>query len=169
MSNVIAQTQPRIDAWVKHGLVGGVVAGIVFAMFEMVMAAILNGTGAFFTPLRMIAGIVLGQQALQPGYSLATVILAGLILHMMLSAAFGLVFAGVLRSVPVLTASPATVLLATTVAGIGLWLVNFYVIASIAGWAWFPTRANPVVQLFAHTLFFGAVLGLYLNAAARRR
>jgi len=168
MSNVIAQTQPRTDAWVKHGLVGGVIAGVVFAMFEMIMAAILNGTAAFFNPLRMIAGIALGQQALQPGYSLAAVIVVGLILHMMLSAAFGVVFAGVLRSVPTLTGSPVRVLVTTSLAGIGLWLVNFYGIATIAGWPWFPARSNPIVQLFAHTIFFGAVLGLYLNATARR-
>lgn len=29
--------------WVRAGAVGGAIAGIVFAMFEMIMAAVLNG------------------------------------------------------------------------------------------------------------------------------
>lgn len=168
MDNAIAHSQPRIEGWVKHGVIGGIGAGIVFAMFEMVMAAILNGADAFFTPLRMIAGIGLGQQALQPDYSLATVIIVGLVIHMMMSAIFGVVFAGILHYVPGLTGSAASVLVATSVLGLALWLVNFYLIANIAGWVWFPDKANPVVQFFAHTFFFGTVLGLYLNATARR-
>jgi hypothetical protein len=168
MSNVIAHSQPRIEGWVRHGVIGGIGAGIVFAMFEMIMAAILNGADAFFTPLRMIAGIGLGQQALQPSYTLATAIIVGLAIHMMTSAIFGLVFAGILRYVPAFTSSTSTVLVATSVLGVGLWLVNFYLIANIAGWVWFPDKANPVVQFFAHTFFFGTAFGLYLNAAARR-
>lgn len=168
MSNVIAQSQPRIEGWVRHGIIGGVGAGVVFAMFEMVMAAILNGASAFFTPLRMIAGIVIGQQALQPSYSLPTVIVVGLVLHMMLSALFGLGFAGILRYVPAFAGSPTTLVVSASVLGIGLWLANFYLIANIAGWAWFPDKSNPIVQFFAHTLFFGTVLALYLNAAAHR-
>ncbi len=168
MSNVIAQSQPRIEGWVRHGIIGGIGAGIVFAMFEMIMAAILNGADAFFTPLRMIAGIALGQQALQPSYSLLTVIIVGLAIHMMMSAIFGFVFAGILRYVPSLTGSSTTVLVSTSILGIGLWLANFYVIANIGGWVWFPDKSNAIVQFFAHTFFFGAVLGLYLNAAARR-
>lgn len=32
--------------WVRVGAIGGIVAGIVFAMFEMIMAAVLNGSDA---------------------------------------------------------------------------------------------------------------------------
>ncbi len=43
------------SAWgIKHGIIGGIVAGIVFAMFEMVVAAAMMGADAFFMPLRMI-------------------------------------------------------------------------------------------------------------------
>lgn len=169
MSNVIAQAQPRTEGWTRNGIVGGIGAGVVFAMFEMIMAAILNGSSAFFVPLRMIAGIALGPQALQPGYSLVTVVVVGLGIHMMMSAAFGLVFAGILRSVPALASSPGMVLVSTSLLGIALWLVNFYGIANVAGWLWFPNKANPLVQFVAHTFFFGGAFGLYLNAATRRR
>ena len=28
-----------LGAWIRHGIIGGVIGGIVFAMFEMIMAA----------------------------------------------------------------------------------------------------------------------------------
>ena len=34
--------------WVRAGVIGGIVAGIAFAMFEMIMAVVLNGSEAFF-------------------------------------------------------------------------------------------------------------------------
>lgn len=168
MSSAVAPSQPRIENWVKHGIIGGIGAGITYAMFQMIMAAILNGTGAFFMPLRMIAATALGEQALQAGYSLLAAGVTGLVIHMMLSAIFGLVVAGILRSIPSLSASTASVLITTSILGFGLWIVNFYVIANIGGWVWFPNGSNLFVQFFAHTVFFGTVLGLYLNAFARR-
>ncbi|MDW8060169.1 MAG: hypothetical protein RMK01_08855 [Thermomicrobium sp.] len=69
------------------GLVSGVVAGIVFAMFEMIVAA-LQGMG-FVPPLRMIAAIVLGEKTMDASFSLASAIAAGAIVHMILSAVYG--------------------------------------------------------------------------------
>lgn len=160
--------QTRITDWVKHGLIGGVIAGLVFAMFEMVMAAILNGAGAFFMPLRMIGAMLLGQQALQPDYSLVAAALAGVGVHMTLSMMFGLGVAAAARYVPALAASTTALLAWTSLAGLGLWIVNFYIIAPIAGWNWFPDNTNPAVQFVAHTFFYGTVLGVYLNATSRR-
>jgi tetrahydromethanopterin S-methyltransferase subunit F len=154
--------------WLKHGLIGGIIAGIVFAAFEMIVAAILDGPSAFFMPLRMIGGIALGEQALDPGFSLAAAGVAGLVVHMVLSAVYGAGVAGVARYVPVLASSAIALIVWASVAGLGLWLVNFYVIAPIGGWTWFPDGTNAVVQFVAHTFFYGTVLGIYLNAVARR-
>ncbi len=163
-----AQPTARVTDWVKHGLIGGIIGGLVFAMFEMVMAAVLNGADAFFMPLRMIGAMVLGQQALQPDYSLIAAALAGVAVHMVLSMIFGLAVTAAARYIPALSTSTTTLLTWTSIAGLGLWIVNFYVIAPIAGWNWFPDNANAVVQFFAHVFFFGTALGIYLNAAARR-
>jgi hypothetical protein len=113
--------------------------------------------------------MLLGQQALQPDYSLVAAALAGVGVHMLLSMMFGLAVTAAARYVPALSASATTLLLWTSVAGLGLWIVNFYVIAPIAGWTWFPDNTNAVVQFFAHVFFFGSVLGVYLNATARTR
>ena len=154
--------------WLKHGLVGGLIAGVVFAAFEMIVAAILDGPDMFFMPLRMIGGIALGEQALDPGFSLATAGAAGLVVHLVLSAVYGIGVAGVARYVPVLASSAASLIVWASIAGLALWLVNFYVIAPITGWTWFPDGTNAVVQFIAHTFFYGTVLGIYLVAAARR-
>lgn len=149
------------------GAIAGVVAGIVFAMFEMVMASIM-GDG-FFMPLRMIGAIVLGEGALEATYSLSTAATAGLLVHMMLSAIYGAVFGAVVGYVPALRGRGALLVGAATLFGFALWIVNFYVIAPIA-FEWFE-MADPMVQFVAHTFFFGSASGLLMltRSSVRRR
>ncbi len=45
-------------------------AGIIFAMADMVMAVVVMGA-SFFAPLRMIGAMVLGPGALEASYPLA--------------------------------------------------------------------------------------------------
>lgn len=139
-------------------ILAGIIGGVVFAVFEMIAAALLMGPAAFVMPLRMIGAIVLGEAALDPGYSLAVAGMAGVVVHMVLSVGFALVFAA--------GASPLDTMRALMLAGIAfgilLWLVNFYVVAPIAGWTWFPERSNVVVQFLAHAFFYGFPLGWYL-------
>lgn len=149
-----------LGRWAVTGIVWGVVAGIVFAMFEMIMAAIL-GQG-FFMPLRMIGAIILGQGALMPTYSLAGAAVVGIILHMMLAAMYGLVFGVVVGAVAALRSSRVTLVVAATVYGFALWIFNFYVVTAVA-FDWFK-MANTTVQFFAHTFFFGTMLGLLFAA-----
>jgi hypothetical protein len=156
-----------VGRWAKHGVIGGVLAGLVFALFEMVMALAQMGAGAFFMPLRMIGGIALGDTALDPGTSLLVAGGVGLLVHMMLSAAFGLTVAVVAALVPLLRRSTAALLAWASLAGFALWITNFYVIARILGWPWFPDGTDPVIQFIAHTFVFGTLLGLYLDRTAR--
>ncbi len=149
------------NQWIKHGILGGVLGGLVIAAFDMVSAAVLMGLQAFFGPLREISAIVLGQQALEPTYPLLTAALLGVLTHMALSIIYGMAFAGVVARVPQLRASTMTLVIAASLFGLALWLVNFYLIAPVAGWTWFA-MANPVVQFIAHTFFYGTVLGIYL-------
>lgn len=161
----LAETERRADvgAWLRNGIVAGIAAGIVFAMFEMVMAAALNGADAFFNPLRMIGGIGLGKTALDPATSVLSAGGAGLVIHMIMSMIYGIVAAAVLSLVPQLSVNGTTVLVSASVAGLALWILNFYGFAPALGWSWFPDKANPVVQFFAHTFFFGTVLGYVLD------
>ncbi len=101
---------------IMTGAIAGAIAGIVFAMFEMIVAEI-QGNG-FFMPLRMIGAIVLGEEALQPSYSLASAASAGMAVHMMLSVIYGVVFAVILTALPSIQRSAPLLLLS----GDTLWL-----------------------------------------------
>jgi hypothetical protein len=156
-----------LNWWVKHGAIGGIIVGLVFALFEMVAAALMMGASAFWMPLRMIGAILLGAQALEPTYPLLTAAVAGVAVHVILSAAFGAVFAVLVAQVRAIAETDLWLITAATIFGFLLWLVNFYVIAPVFGWNWFPQDTNPVVQFIAHTFFYGAALGLYLVGVRR--
>ncbi|MBI3970351.1 MAG: hypothetical protein HY332_03585 [Chloroflexi bacterium] len=157
-------TRPDVGWWIKQGIIGGIIAGIVFAMFEMIVAALMMGAAAFWMPLRMIGAMVLGATALEPTYDLVTAAVTGVLVHLVLAALFGVIFALIVAFVPALASSAAMLITAASVYGLLLWLVNFSLIAPAAGWVWFPNETNPVVQFLAHTFFYGSALGLYLNA-----
>ena len=152
--------------WITAGLVAGLLAGIAFIVFELVLAAVL--TPSVFGPLRLISAIVLGKEALPPPpvASLGTVIPVGLILHFVLSALWGVIFGAAAGLIGALSNSRGALIVTASVFGLALWLVNFYVIAPIV-FPWFG-MTNPVVQFFAHTFFFGTALGLILAGRVRR-
>lgn len=156
------------SAWVRAGLVGGAIAGIVFAMFEMVMAVVLNGTEAFFMPLRMIGAIAVGTSALDPTGSLLTAGGTGLVVHMALSMMYGVAVAAALAVIPALARSTAATVAFASLVGFGLWVLNFFVLAGIFGWKWFPDTQNVAVQFVAHTVMFGSVLGLVIDRLVAR-
>jgi len=158
----ITAARADLGQWARNGLVGGIVAGIAFALFEMIAAALLMGLPAFFMPLRSISGIILGMQALDPSFSLVTAAIVGMLIHMVLSMIYGIAFGMTVAVMPALRSSGTILIAAATAVGLGLWLVNFYLIAPAAGWVWFG-NANPVVQFLAHTFFYGSVLGIYLD------
>lgn len=153
----------RIKDWVVAGILLGMVAGIIFLGFEMVVAALM-GQG-FFMPLRMIGAIILGSGALEPASSLATAAIVGLLVHIALSALFGTVFAAVAAGVSAVRENRFALAGSATVYGLVLWIVNFYVIAPPL-FPWFG-MANEVVQFFAHAFFYGTALSLLLMAAHR--
>lgn len=151
---------------VKHGMIGGILAGLVFPMFEMAMAAIQgqNPLG----PLRMIGGIAVGEQALDPNFSILIAGAAGMAVHMVLSVVYGLVFGAAATLLPALVASLGVAAIAGAVWGTILWVVNFYVVAPVLGWTWFPEMTDPLVQFVAHAGFFGVPLGGYVAWALGR-
>lgn len=148
------------------GLIAGIIAGAVFIVFELIQAAVLAPSP--FVPLRLISAILLGQQSALPPppmSGLGTVVPVGLIIHFILSSIYGVVFGVVASSIGFLRGNRWALIVVASVFGLGLWLFNFYVVGSII-FPWF-LMTNPVVQFFAHTFFFGTVLGLLLAARAQ--
>jgi uncharacterized membrane protein YagU involved in acid resistance len=145
-----------------QGAIAGIVAGLVFAAFEMMASAFMMGAEAFFMPLRMIGAIVLGPEALDPSYALVTAGIAGVMVHMMLSVIYGVIFG----EIATILRGPAAFIGAGGIFGFALWLVNFYLIAPFA-FPWF-LDSSPLVQFVGHTFFFGMVLGYYLWKSHQR-
>ncbi len=158
-----------IVPWALTGLIMGLIAGVVFILFEMFISGFSNPT--LFGPLRLISAIVLGRGALppEPAIGAAVAIVVGFIVHFVLAAVFGSIFGAILGAIAsgvgVLTESRGVLIGAAMFGGLLLWLVNFYVIAPIA-FPWF-TMVSPVVQFFAHTVFYGAAFGLLLAGRLR--
>lgn len=146
-------TRSELPWAIRQGALAGVVAGVVFAAFEMAASAALSGWAAIDQPLRMFGAIVLGPMALEPTYPLVTAVMMGVVVHLVLSAVYGAVFAVIAAG---LRPRPALIGLATLY-GLALGLLNFYVFAP-AAFPWFR-ETNPIVQFIAHTFFFGTMLG----------
>jgi hypothetical protein len=138
------------------GALAGIVSGVTFALFEMIVTAGMGGP--FVMPLRMIAAIALGGDSLEAAGSLASVLAVGAVVHLALSAIYGVVFAAIVFLAHPIRRNLSATVLAGGVYGLLLWLVNFYLISPLA-FPWFQ-KAPPLVQFFAHIIFFGAVLGV---------
>jgi hypothetical protein len=149
--------------WDRQGLRGGVLAGVGLALVELVMMDLQGGHLVVARFLRRIAAMWIGPQALAPDFPFTTVAVVGMLIHIGLSALFGLIFTWLTESrVHELARSRAILLLAATGYGLLLWPLNVYLIAPFVGWEWFAQETEPVVQAAAH-LCYGLLLGLYLD------
>jgi hypothetical protein len=151
-----------LGTWVGIGALTGVLAGLVFALFQVIMTA--AGLGPPLSELtEMVEGLTFGGGSgsiSAPGIAAPEMAIAGLT-HLVLSAIYGAVFGAVASKVGALRNNRIALIGAATVFGLLIWIVNFYVIAPVA-FPWFA-QTNAVVQFFAHTLFYGTVLGLLLE------
>ncbi len=168
-ANSFSLLQPAMAiGWaLKHGAVAGIVAGLVFALFEILVAVATQSAPAFFVPLRLVGTMLLGPDAFTPSFSLVSPGAAGLTVHLALSLVYGAMFGALVALSPSRTLDSQTGLaIAGTLFGLALWLANFYVIAP----AIFPDYANPapLVQFVAHTAFFGTALGVAFAQLQRR-
>lgn len=118
-------------------------------------------------PLRVIGSIVLGEGVLSSAYPLFAVVIAGVFLHMLLSAGYGGIFTGALVFVREEIPSSAFLML-----GLGyslvLWIVNFLVIAPVLS----PQISTQSQLLLGFTLahaIYGIGIGGYLTLGARQR
>ena len=153
-------TRPKVPGagWaVKHGVIGGTIAGIVFALAEMV-GSVLMGMPSLM-PFQVFASIPLGIPPMD--IALGTAIPVGTVAHMLLSIIYGVVFALAVQNIALLrTSGPATII-AATLFGIALWFVNINVLAVPLGRPWFA-MGPPIPPFIYHAIFFGPPLGLYL-------
>ncbi|MEJ2598644.1 MAG: hypothetical protein P8Z00_09945 [Anaerolineales bacterium] len=165
MNQAAIQQKPNFSL-IWRGVAGGIISGIIFAMAEMILNVLMGKP--FLGPLKLISSVVLGKQAVAPTYPLASALVVGLITHMIMSMIFGLIFIYLLTAVRQLQASTGRLLVYGSLFGLALWVVNFQILAPVL----FPqfTTVNQFWNgFFAHTFFFGTMIGGYMSIVAPKR
>ncbi|WP_291383505.1 hypothetical protein [Demequina sp.] len=133
-----------------RGVIGGAVAGAVFGALNMWFA---HSQGMpTDTPLKMIATIVQGENAMADGTASPAL---GLVVHMVLSMMFGLILALLVLRMR----SDALRSLVGLLFGAALYLVNFLVMAPLAYGVF--EDANQPLELATH-IVFGSVAVVFL-------
>jgi hypothetical protein len=144
----------------KAALLAGLIAGVVFMIMEMTLVA-LAGMG-FWAPPRMIAAMVLGRGVLPPPATFEPgVMMVAMAIHFVLSIAYALIFAWIVSRWILHT---YMVIIAGTVFGLGLYVINFYGFTVL--FPWFAEARN-WISIVSH-LAFGAVLAFGYWGLAER-
>ena len=139
------------------GALAGLAGGIVMAIVAMMITGGM-GMGLFAMPA-MIAGLVLGTAAAMSGG--AMVVIVGLMLHMMLSAMFGVVF------VTLVNYATHEFVWTGLIFGLALWVFNFYVIGAFIPAAHMMAQQEPAwLAIMTHAVF-GISTGLLAKNWAR--
>lgn len=153
-----AGTHRRID-W-QSAVWAGVIAGAVFMMMEMVLVWMVMGMSPWAPP-RMMAAMVLGKQVLPPPADFSFVVMTvAMMIHIPLSIVYGLILASAVHRLQM-----GAAVLAGMVFGVMLYLVNFYLVATLL-FPWF-TEARNWISVVSHVVFGVVLAGVYV--AMRRR
>lgn len=137
----------------------GLVAGIVMAMVTMMITATL-GMGLWALPT-MIAAVLLGPSVMMGAG--VSVIMIGLIMHMVLSMMFGVIYAAIVNLVThefIVTALVFSLL---------LWVVNLYVLGLVIPGARMMAQHEPVWLAIMSHLVFGITLGALSRSSSSVR
>lgn len=154
------QVAPHAIDW-RAAAWAGLIAGIAFMMAEMLLVMLVQGESPWAPP-RMIAAMVLGKGVLPPPASFdLTIMMAAMMVHLPLSIVYGLAIGGLVHRFEM-----GATLAIGAVAGLAIYLLNFYPIAAIA-FPWFA-MARGWVSAVAH-IFFGLVAAGTYIAMRRRR
>lgn len=155
-------TERSIGYYVRSGAIAGLLAGAVFAVFEMIVAAAMGmGIGG---PWKMFASVLLGKSAM--AQLTFGVFIVGFIVHFALAALFGAAWGAIAKKVPTsIRYGVGGHTAAAMLYGLAIYLINFQIIARLA-YPWF-LGANQGAQIVLHVLAFGLPLGLFLVSRLR--
>lgn len=136
----------------RAGILAGLLAGLLMTVPMMAVAAFLIDLDAWAAP-KMAWSLVAGREVIRPGFELVPVV-GGVIVHLGLSAVYGLVFAGLAALF-----HSGSVLLGAAF-GIGLYVVNILLVPTLfPSWAGHMYPANALMHVIsaAEHAFFGFV------------
>ena len=140
---------------VLGGAIAGVGGGLAMAITGFLIAAVL-GLDSWLGP-KEIAALVYGPAAItQPGFVVGPVV-AGIVLHVLVAGALGAMFEIVYHRILHLTTAFGLPVYAGLIAGIWLWVANYFVVLPVLN----PglTETSAAAFLVQH-LLYGTVTGL---------
>lgn len=142
----------------EAGLLAGLIAGIVMALVAMGRSA--SAGMSFWLPMQLIAGWFYGVDALIGG---GWVVLVGIVIHLAVSAGYGLVFGLIAARIPAAGSFWAGIAYSVTI-----WVLMTYLVVPGLD----PTMAQRVALVpagwwFGYHLFYGATLTLASPFAQR--
>lgn len=145
---VIRRTPLSTRKLAVDGVLAGLTAGVIFAVFEMIVA------GSAAMPWRAFASILGGQDTMAREFTFGIFVL-GFVVHFGLSAIFGAISKvfpdAVHRNLPSIAALGMAY-------GLLVWVLNFGIIANLF-FPWF-TEMSSTAQILLHILTFGLPLGI---------
>lgn len=142
----------RLIDW-RAAIWASVIAGLVFAVLEVVMVALFQGKSPW-APLHMISAIALGPGAMaSPDTFDLGVIATAVVVHMSLAIVYGVILAYLVMRMDVGLAVAVGGLY-----GLALYFINFYGFT-----VWFPwfADARDWISIFTHIVQGGLVAYLY--------
>lgn len=153
----------RIQDSGKDGAICGLAAGGLLIAAQAVVA--LASGGSVLAPFRAYASLLLGERALTESHAFVA-LTSGAMVHLVLSAAFGLLFgvmnAGACRRTQ---ASVRRQLALGSLFGLALWVFNVQVIGRVL----FPwLLSGSLTNGFLHVVCFGLPLGLLYASIEQR-
>lgn len=144
----------------KAAAFSGVIAGFFFVLLMLILIPLFLGENPW-TPVRMVAAIVMGASALEaatPAFNTSLAIVA-LFVHFALSILYA-----VILSYLIYRLETSSALLVGALFGLALYLINFYAFTGL--FAWFATGRN-WVSIVAH-LIFGVALAFAYKQLVKR-
>jgi len=149
----MSRTETSTSSTIKKGAIAGLIAGMVLAMWAMIIGAFTPGSGLLAPPQGIAQALGIGV----PGHQVQAVpVIVGLMLHMMNSAVLGIVFALLVAKL-----APAAKIVAGMMFGIAVYVISFYAILRgvLSANAESFLTANPTWSWFVAHLMFGVALG----------
>jgi len=140
-------------------LKAGIFAGIVFMVLELLLVATVGGESPWGPP-RMIAAIAMGKDVLPPPATFdLTIFLVAMVVHFVLSALLGIVFA-IIADMARWTLTTSAI--AGLLFGLAIYAFHFYGMTAIFPWF---AMARGGISIFAHAMF-GLVLAYTYRSLA---
>ena len=150
-------SQPHTSEIVKAGIVAGLTGGVLMAIFAMIAGATYLEQDAWYIP-RLIGATFFDPQT---PLERPMIVLWGVVLHLIISAAFGVIFATLIRPA---TPPPMAVLVGIAFA-LGIFLLMTFLVVPLVN----SVMASRVPTMMGTLLFMHLLYGLGLATAPTLR